>query len=76
MFIRSESVGIFLGLGERRVGGDKQWLLLVPLVYGVIVYKDRFDLNGSEEAMLVHCTIVNVESDDRFFRCYITGQNR
>jgi len=44
----------------------------VPLVYCVVVDKDRFDLDCTEKAMLVHGSVVDMKCNDRFFRCHIT----
>jgi hypothetical protein len=49
--------------------------LLVPLIYGVIVKKYRFDLDSAEKIMLLDRTVVDVECDDGLSRNYITASS-
>lgn len=41
----------------------------MPLIDGVVVDEDGFDLYSPKEALILDSTIVNVECDERFLRC-------
>jgi hypothetical protein len=50
--------------------------ILVPLINCMIVNQGRLNLNATHEPMNLICTIVDIELDHGFFRCYVAVSGR
>jgi len=59
------------GVSAGRGGGRRD--ILVPLINCVIMNQGGFHLDATHEPMVLICTIIDIELDRGFFRCYVAG---
>ena len=60
------------GVRTGRGGGIRD--ILVPLINRVIMDQSGLHLDASHEPMFLICTIIDIELDRGFFRCYVAGR--
>ena len=65
------SYGPSLGKSQSSGRSSDSCDILVPLINCVIVHESGFHLDATHEAMILICTIIDIELDRGFFRCYV-----
>ena len=70
----SFSYGPSLQEGVRAGRGGDRRDILVPLINCMIMNQGRLHLDAAHEPMVLICTIIDIELDRGFFRCYVAGK--